>query len=646
MLLQQIEEQKRQKEEEKRRRKQEELEEDDRIRREIELMNAREKGEVDNKKNKQQQYKQMLDEESERRHQPRQQERHTDREPQSNRNASRASSDVPPEFQDLANSVEQQQKKRVNFEQFPSSFPSIPEGQDMFKNFELKGTNTQRLNELQLKFQNEVSGLKNEISSKHHEVISLVSQLKEAQEALKSRESSEKEIVRLKAELKLREQEERSQQAALQNQLLDLMKGYQQQIGLLAKMNEPTGGNFQRPGSNRMIGGNKKDTRSSELKNFEKMLFSGSNQPSKPSNDPSNVIIDFNNPSSKPYVKVSSEQEYNYENYSFPQQRLVDLNKSASLNAESQMVPIGSQSRENTEKRPPKYKPTQYDSPADLGGTNGSIGRRLNKELDEIEKMNNMNAEEFPGSLRGTRTLEQIPEEEPDSLRNSSKFEEFNKPKENSNPNKSLDESASYKLDGTMISDPKLRNGSMKIENFEGFPELPEYEGIQTKYLSTMRSKESDKQVTNPYEDPLEGTAGTVGTGKSIDFDELQKKLTEKTDASGKKIHDAKPVGGGKNERKKWGPSVPNPAPKKQSKLDSLEKEMEGIDQLLEQFKPQDGEPDDMDYLNTSDKDQLPVYETSPDKFTNPYGQKNDRYRPNMESIMEQSNEYTLSKGN
>ena len=82
--------------------------------------------------------------------------------------------ELPPEFQELANIVEQNQKKSVSFEPIQSSFPSIPEGQNMFKNINLNGTNTQKITELQLKFQNEVSSLKSEISVKHNEILSLV----------------------------------------------------------------------------------------------------------------------------------------------------------------------------------------------------------------------------------------------------------------------------------------------------------------------------------------------------------------------------------------------------------------------------------------------------------------------------------------
>lgn len=45
----------------------------------------------------------------------------------------------------------------------------------------------------------------------------------------------------------------------------------------------------------------------------------------------------------------------------------------------------------------------------------------------------------------------------------------------------------------------------------------------------------------------------------------------------------------------------------------------------------------------------MPIYETEPDNF-NKYASdsmdyRNQRYAPNMESILEQSNEYTQSKG-
>ena len=52
------------KDEEKRRRLQEEIEEEERVKREIEILNARENGEKVEKKNKQQKFKEMLDEET------------------------------------------------------------------------------------------------------------------------------------------------------------------------------------------------------------------------------------------------------------------------------------------------------------------------------------------------------------------------------------------------------------------------------------------------------------------------------------------------------------------------------------------------------------------------------------------------------
>lgn len=367
MLLQQIEEQKRQKEEQKRRRLQEEMEEEDRIKREIEVMNARERDEVDGKKNKHMEYRRMLDQQNDDRQQHKQQPKS---EPQSKNSTinRQQQKEVPPEFQDLANSVHEQQKKKVNFEQFPTNYPNIPQGTEMFKNAEFKGTNTQRLNEIQLKFQNEVSGLKSEISHKHGEILSLVQQLKDAQDQIKSKESTDKELERLRAELKARELEERNQQANLQSQLIELMKGYQQQINYMHGGDRPPS-KQQRPGSNRSIG-NHKDTRSSELKSFEKMLFSG-NPKGAPSisNDPSNVMIDFSNPSSKPYVKVTGSSDYP-ESYKpdlyskFADQRIQDLNKSASLNAESHMMPLPSA---NKNKKPPSQYQPKLDTTGELG---------------------------------------------------------------------------------------------------------------------------------------------------------------------------------------------------------------------------------------------------------------------------------------
>lgn len=624
MLLQQIEEQKLKKEQEKQRRLQEELEEEERIKREIEAINAREMGENEDKRDKQKRYLQELDEERMERQDRKQKQRVSDKE-------------VPPEFQDLADEVEEQQQRKINFEQVPSGFPSIPEGKNMFSN-EFKGTNTQRLNEIQLKFQNEVIGLKSEISNKHHEILSLVTQLKDAQESLKNKESSEKELKHLREELKRREQEERSQQAMLQNQLIELMKGYQQQMSYLTKMNDqPT--QFQRPGSNRNIGGNR-DTRSSELRNFERMLFSGNNQPSS-YNDTPNVMIDFNNPAPRPYVKSSNNVGGEPSS-----QVLVDLSKSSSLNAKSYMVPINEGSN-SPNKRPPR--PQNYENISDLGGTNGSTNRRLNRELDEIERMNFLNANEFPGSLQGTRNLDQIDEDDNESLRNTSKFEEIkdthkkhiqkNDQKKQferdaqSNPSRSLENSSTYKLNQTSITDPKVQNGSMKIENFEGFPELPEYEGIQKEYMRLGKDTElkTDKAL---YDDPLEASAGTA---KSIDFDELQKKLTQTTDVSPYKQREPD-----KQERKKWSEVKPKSI-KKDNKLDRLQKEMEGIDKLIDEFTPKEN-------YNNNIKSDLPVYESEPDNFNQFASEsqefRNERYKPNMESILEQSNEFTISKGN
>ena len=416
----------------------------------------------------------------------------------------------------------------------------------------------------------------------------------------------------------------------LQKQMMDLLKGYQDQIGVLSQLNSQQN-NFQRPGSNRMIGKNKTDTRSSELKNFEKMLFSG-NQNNNQYPDPSNVMIDLNYPSSKPYVKVSSNYEYN-------------LDASSSLNAESKMVPLSAQKLENSYKKPPKYN--QQESPPDLGGTNGSTNRRLNKELDEIEKLNMRNAEEFPGSLKGTRTLEQIPEEvEDDTLRNSSKFESMNKSNENNNPNKSLKNASNFKLDGTLLSDPKLAKGSMKIEKFENFPELPEYEGIQSSYLNSLKENNSTEKFNALYEDTFEGTGGSVGTGK-IDFDELQKKLSQKILSTPVKAADQPPPA--KPERKKWGKDT---KPTRDDNLDQLQKEMEGIDKLLEQFDP-DNKNAQLNYTpdenNDDYNDRLPVYETDPDIIKNQgfdtIKMKQIQYKPKMDSILEATYEQTQSKG-
>jgi hypothetical protein len=540
MLLEQIEEQKRHKDEEKRRRFQEEIEEEKRIKREIEVLNARENGEVNSKVQQQRDYKQMLDEETERRT-PKQSNNHQSRPPRSDQSFKSQNDSIPPEFQDLANSVEQQQK-RVKFEDFPNhNFPNIPKGQDMFKT-ELKGTNTQRLTEIQLNFQKEINGLENQLKKVHDE--------------LRGKEKSEFELQKLRLEMQSREQQSNNQQAKLQEQLIELMKGYQDQIAYLTKMKDQAGtNNIQRPGSNRSMGG-KRDTRSDELKNFEKNLFSGP-QPQKQAYNNSNVMIDFNNPSDQPYIKPSPDQNqaFNYNKYAANNQKILDL--TASLNAESQMVPFmaGSQSKISPDKRPPKFYAKSLESTGELGGTNGSVSRKINRELDDIEKMNQMNEEDFPGSLKGTRHLENIPEEDIESLRNTSNFEDMpNKYlNENDHPNKSFDNSLNIRLNDSDISDPKFHKGSMKMDKFEGFPELPEYEGIQKSYVNSnsqkiksydsnimiksdvsgLRMRIQDEEDKNQLEQEnilkqLEAS-GSLGT-RSIDFDELQQKLAQKTD--------------------------------------------------------------------------------------------------------------------
>ena len=336
--------------------------------------------------------------------------------------------------------------------------------------------------------------------------------------------------------------------------------------------------------------------------------------------------------------KNSNEKESSAKNLDiFSKNNFINLNQSSSLNAESQMVPVinEKQPKAAPHKKPTDYIPSSLNGTNELGGTNGSTNRRLNKELDEIEKMNLLNQQEFPGSLQGTGNIEdvQIPpitkeiaHEDNESLRNTSQFENFPPDvNENENPNKSLENSATYKLNNTSLSDPTMKNGSMKIDKFDGFPEIPEYEGIQKDYIATMKSRES-----NP-EDPLEGTAGTA---KSIDFDELQQKLVEKTDVSPYKQREE----ASQQERKKWGHPQAIQSNTKESKLDSINKEMEGIDDLLQQFSPKEDGTD------------IPVYESTPDNFNKYEDEKenlySEKYKPNMDSILEQSNEYTKSGDN
>lgn len=360
------------------------------------------------------------------------------------------------------------------------------------------------------------------------------------------------------------------------------------------------------------------------------MLFSAA--PSAQYSDAANVMVDLSNPASKPFVKVSAAYEHAP---SYAGQH-VQLDKSASLSAESQLVPVAALKLDASRGKQPRAghsEPTQ-----DLGGTAGSVTRQLNRELDEIERLNAANAQEFPGSLRGSLkgTLDRIPEDDGDTLKASSKFEPVGGPTENRNPNAS--EAPQLKLDGTLISDPKLQKGSMKIEKFEGFPELPEYAGIQARYLAAAPPDDDE------YADAFEGTGGSLGTGKSIDFEELQKKLVQKTAAS-----PYKPRADGqaaKPERKKWGKD----AKSQDTNLEQLQQEMEGIDKLLEQFGPKTS--DDPDPLQDDDNedynDRVPIYETEPDNF-NKYDSdtiryKQQQYRPKLESIMEATYEQTQSK--
>ena len=264
-------------------------------------------------------------------------------------------------------------------------------------------------------------------------------------------------LKNIRAQLRTKEHEEREKQQDLQQQMLELMKGYQTQITYLTQMNSGTPNtNFQRPGSNRMIGNDKTDKRSSELKNFEKMLFNNNkNVPTANKYPSSDVMINLNNPSDKPSVMVSTTNVPLNTNS-------IALDKSASLNAESQMVPVSVSKLNNSIRKLPK---PYLENSGGLRGTNGSTSRRLNEELDEIENLNNKNAEEFPGSLKGTIKLSQIPEEvEP--LRNSSKFEEVNKSHENSNLNDSKE--STLKFDKSITEQTKGKN-ILKIEKFEGF---------------------------------------------------------------------------------------------------------------------------------------------------------------------------------
>ena len=72
----------------------------------------------------------------------------------------------------------------------------------------MQGTNTQKLQAVQLQFANEVGRLRMEISEKHNEVVSLVSQLKDAQEKLKSQDHTNDEVQKLKRQLAEKEAQE------------------------------------------------------------------------------------------------------------------------------------------------------------------------------------------------------------------------------------------------------------------------------------------------------------------------------------------------------------------------------------------------------------------------------------------------------
>ncbi|CAI2372837.1 unnamed protein product [Moneuplotes crassus] len=628
MLLEQIEEQKRKKEEEKRRRQQEELEEEQRIKKEIEVLNMRERGEHETKKNKQKEFRDMLDQETEKR---------SKKEPNRDLEGSRGTmgrkernemprrvNDVPPEFQDLAQNVEQK---------LTTNYSSIPKGKEMF-NKEFKGTNTQRLNEIQLKFQNEIAGLEG--------------QLKKVQDELRNKVKSEQELVQLKQEMKTRESQSNQQQSRLQEQLIELMKGYQQQITYLTKMRDQSGPQpFDRPGSNRSIGG-KANTRGQELNNYEKMLFTNSSKPPVPNYGSSNVVIDFNNPSDKPYVKPYENNNMSGGNLDpFSNQDFVDLDKSASLNAQSKMVPVSVEKKKppRPEKKTYDYTPKSLEGTNELGGTNGSTNRRLNKELDEIEKMNLMNQEEFPGSLRGTGNFDdtqvnhppvsqEILPDDVESLRNTSNFEAL-PPQENEKDNlgNSFEGTGTMKVNSKELSDNSFKNGSSKLEKFEGFPELPEYEGIQKDYIATIKSRGSNQDNQNDFGDPLEGTAGTAGTGKSIDFDELQEKLAQKIGPSPNKPSEEPP----RQERKRWGKPKDLPIVPTEDRVPPVNNQTDGIDDLLEQFSNKESQHND-----------VPVYESEPDTLKR-YSDDHiapEKYQPKMESILEQSNEFTKSGEN
>ena len=69
-------------------------------------------------------------------------------------------SELPPEFQEFDNIVEQSKKKSVYFEQNKSSFLSIPEGQNMFKKLILMEQILKRLLSCNLNFKMKFQFLK------------------------------------------------------------------------------------------------------------------------------------------------------------------------------------------------------------------------------------------------------------------------------------------------------------------------------------------------------------------------------------------------------------------------------------------------------------------------------------------------------
>ena len=110
-------------------------------------------------------------------------------------------------------------------------------------------------------------------------------------------------------------------------------------------------------------------------------------------------------------------------------------------------------------------------------------------------------------------------------------------------------------------------------------------------------------------------------------------KLAEKTNVTPYKASDPEPEPQSKPERKKWG------EPKLQKR--DIQSTLNDVDNMIDQLNSNND--------NYNNSNNIPVYETSPenlDQFeSDTLRYKHELYKPDLDSIMENSNEYTLSKG-